>query len=107
MAVTVSTFKVAFPEFSKAGDAMLTAQLAQAELEVSDSFGDRRDLVVMLTLADNLANSPWGRDARMVPVNKVNGAQMQSTYAVRLQALKEVNAVSGSRFGSATSTLYY
>ena len=55
MAVSIESFKIALPEFLKAGDAMLTAVLAQTELEVSDSFGDSRDAAVMLRLADRLA----------------------------------------------------
>ncbi len=98
MAVTVAAFKVAFPEFLKAGDAMLTAQLALVELEVSDSFGDSRDLAVMLKLGDALALSPWGRDARMVPKGVDNA--FSSTYGVRYRAMAEANAVSATRMGS-------
>lgn len=95
MTVSVASFKVAFPEFVKAGDAMLTAQLAAIELEVSDAFGDSRDLAVMLRLADTLALSPWGRDARLLPA-KATG----STYGDRFQRMAEANAVSASRLGS-------
>lgn len=98
MAVTVDSFKTAFPEFVKAGDAMLTAQLALVELEVSDSFGDSRDLAVMLKLADALALSPWGRDARLIPKGVDNA--FTSTYGQRFQKMCEANAVSASRLGS-------
>ena len=96
MAVTVASFKVAYPEFGKAGDPMIEAQLAQVELEVSDSFGDSRDAAVMLRLADTLALSPWGRDARSAsPRNSA------TTYGERFQRMAEANAVSASRLGSA------
>lgn len=98
MAVTVASFKVAFPEFGKAGDPMLEAQLALVELEVSDAFGDSRDLAVMLKLADALALSPWGRDARMVPKGVDNA--FSSTYGVRFSAMAEANGVTASRLGS-------
>lgn len=98
MTVSVASFKVAFPEFLKAGDPMLAAQLALVELEVSDSFGDSRDLAVMLKLADALAQSPWGRDARMVPKGVENA--FSSTYGLRFRAMAEANAVSSSRLGS-------
>lgn len=66
MAVTTTSFKEAFPEFAKAGTPMLEARLAHAEQLVStDAYGDRRDQVVMLTLADLLATSPSGRDAQL------------------------------------------
>lgn len=98
MAVSVASFLVCFPEFLKAGDPMLEAQLALVELEVSDSFGDSRDLAVMLKLADALAQSPWGRDARMVPKGVDNA--FSSTYGVRLRAMAEANGVSADRMGS-------
>lgn len=99
MAVTVAAFKVAFPEFLKAGDAMVEAQLAFTELEVSDSFGDSRDLAVMLKLADSLALSPWGRDARMVPKGVENA--FSSTYGLRFTRMAEANGITADRMGSA------
>jgi hypothetical protein len=98
MAVSIASFKVAFPEFARAGDPMLEAQLALTELEVSDSFGDSRDLAVMLRLADTLALSPWGRDARMIPKGVDNA--FSSTYGLRFQRMAEANGVSASRLGS-------
>ena len=96
MSVSVASFKVAFPEFLRAGDTMLEAQLAFAELQVSDLlFGDERDQAVMLRLADNLALSPWGRDARLVSENATT-----STYGARLQRMSEANAICASRMGS-------
>lgn len=95
MTVTIDSFKEAFPEFRKAGDPMLTAQLALVELEVSDAFEDSRDYAVMLRLADSLAMSPWGRDARLVPPKAET-----STYGDRFRRLAEANAVSASRLGS-------
>lgn len=92
MTVSVQSFKIAFPEFIKAGDAMLAVQLTYAEFEVSDSFGDYRDLAVMLRLADTLALSPAGRDAR-------TNTASNTTYGLRFQRLAESNAVSASRLG--------
>lgn len=95
MAVTYASFLVAYPEFVKADSAMVTAQLALVELEVSDSFDEQRDSAVMLRLADTLALSPFGRNARMVAPNAAT-----STYGKRFTALSEANAVSASRLGS-------
>lgn len=95
MAVSYASFVVAYPEFLKAGEPMVTAQLALVELEVSDSFAEQRDAAVMLRLADTLALSPFGRNARMVAPNAAT-----STYGKRFLAMAESNAVSGSRLGS-------
>jgi hypothetical protein len=73
---------------------MLEAALAQVELEVSDAFGDSRDAAVMLRLADRLALSPWGRDAKLGPTK---GA---STYGQRFEAMACALGVTASRFGS-------
>jgi len=95
LAVTVASFKAAYPEFAKAGDPMIAAHLAHVELEVSDSFGDQRDQAVMLRLADTLALSSFGRNARLVA--PTDGA---TTYGQRFRAMAEANAVSASRLGS-------
>ena len=100
-AVTVQSFIVACPEFSQAGDAMIAAVLAQTELEVSDAFGDSRNAAVMLRLADRLALSPWGRDAKMVaPTSRT------STYGERFDRMAEANGVSASRLGSSLGPGY-
>jgi hypothetical protein len=96
VAVSVASFLVVYPEFFKAGEPMIGAHLALTELEVSDSFGEQRDQAVILRLADNLALSPWGRNARMVAPSDAT-----STYGKRFAAMAEANAVSASRLGSA------
>jgi hypothetical protein len=93
MTVSVASFKAAFPEFKKVSDEMVAAQLVYAEFEVSDSFGDSRDLAVMLHLADLLATSPAGRDARLA-------ADETSTYGARFQRMAEANGISATRLGS-------
>lgn len=98
MSVNVASFLVAYPEFSNAGTAMLTAQLAQCELIVSDSFEGQRDQVVMLTLADRLASGPWGRDARLVTEEG-----RSTTYSIELERLKRANAVRALRLGVSDS----
>jgi hypothetical protein len=98
VAVSYASFVAAYPEFLKADSAMVTAQLALVELEVSDSFEDQRDAAVMLRLADTLALSPFGRNARMVAPNAAT-----STYGKRFLAMAETNAVSASRLGSAAT----
>jgi hypothetical protein len=98
MPTSLAAFKTCFPEFLKAGDAMIAAQLALVETEVSDSFGDSRDLAVYLKLADALALSPWGRDARLVPTG-VNNAYC-STYGRRFLAMAEANGITASRLGT-------
>lgn len=94
MTVSVSSFKAWDPSFNNAGDLLIAAKLEEAELTTSDSFGDQRDLAVMLLTADLLATSPWGRDARMLAED-----QRTSTYATRLWSLRRQNAVRALRFG--------
>jgi hypothetical protein len=97
MAVTVASFKVARPEFVKAGDAQITAALAFAELETSDTaFGDSRDYAVILKTADILAQSPAGRDSRLM-LQQTGAA---TTYGVERLRLDTVAALSASRFGT-------
>ena len=99
MAVSRASFLVSFPEFLLAGDTLIDATLAAAELRTSDSFGAQRDRALMLRCADMLANSPSGRDARMVMLQK-SGTYSASVYAREFQELSEANAVSASRMGA-------
>lgn len=96
MAVTVSAFLVQFPEFQNAGTDLLAATLAEIEHQVSDSFGTQRDRAVMLRLADRLANSPWGRDARRL----ADGSVPSSTYSTEFNELMNANGVTATRLGS-------
>ena len=100
MTVTLASFKIAKPEFVKAGDAQITAALAFAENETSDTaFDDSRDFAVILKTADILAASPAGRDARLML--KETGAA--TTYGVELARMQSAAALSASRFGSSES----
>jgi hypothetical protein len=93
MAASTASFLLAYPEFANAGTPLLTAALAEAELLVSDSFGTQRDSVVYLTMADALARSPSGRDAKLADDEK-------TVYQHTLDRLKSANAVTASRLGS-------
>lgn len=97
MTVSVATMIATHPEFAKAGTVQITAALAFAELETSDTaFGDSRDYAVMLKAADKLAASPAGRDARLM----LKDAGAATTYGVELMRMQEAAALSASRFGS-------
>lgn len=96
MAVTRASFLIAFPEFAQAGNALIDAQLAFAEASVSDAITPR-DQVVMLLTANNLALTPYGRDARMV------GSDGVTTYNARLAELRAAHAVSAARMGRVPS----
>jgi hypothetical protein len=99
VSVSLASFLVCHPEFVKAGDAMIAAVLAHIEVQVSDSFGDQRDMAVMLALADALALSPWGRVARLVSPTATS-----TTYGARFAAMALANAVSASRLGTGLLT---
>jgi hypothetical protein len=94
MAATVNGFLERYGEFTNAGTTALNAALVDAEVLVSDSFGAQRDVVVYLTMADALARSPMGRDA------KLEGPGDVTVYQHTLDRLKVANAVSASRLGS-------
>lgn len=90
MAVTVASFKEAFPEFkgTAADDAKLAARLAQVEVRVVSAWGTWRDEVVMLELAESLTGQTSGRRAR-----KVDGGTGKSTYGEKLDQLKKTFAL--------------
>lgn len=67
MAVTVAGFLERFPEFSSRKEPQLAATLAAVELRVAPTFGDERDEVVYLTLADTLSTGNQGRGTRKGP----------------------------------------
>lgn len=93
MAATTAGFLERFGEFTNSGTAQLNAALADAEVLVSDSFEGQRDYVVYLTMADALARTPMGRDAKLVD-------DEQTVYQHTLDRLKVANAVTASRLGS-------
>lgn len=102
MAVTVSSFKTRFREFLLADADMCAAALAGVEATVStDAWPSEaaRDEVVMLTLAESLALSPFGRDAQMTI--KGEHGETATSYGVRLAQLRAGNAcLHGFRWGS-------
>lgn len=91
---TVPGFLERYGEFTNAGTSALAAALVDAEALTSDSFGEQRDIAVYLTMADALARSPSGRDA------KLDGPGDVTVYQHTLDRLKVANAVTASRLGS-------
>lgn len=85
MAVTVASFLLAYPEFTRAPDVVdVDTHLADAILEVdAEVWGDKTDKGVALTLAHSLALSPFGQ------MSKLSADDGESTYGKRLQQLKE------------------
>jgi hypothetical protein len=93
--VTLVEFRDRFPEFEPTDDAMVTAQLAAAELFVSDSWDDsERDEIVALRAASLIATSPVGRQAGLSDPKK--GI---STYDRRLKERLDAHACCYSRNG--------
>lgn len=90
MSVTVESFLEEFPEFVPLNmqfPTLLPAVLERAEAAVADHWDDRRDEIVMLRLAANLAASPLGRAAQLLSQDG------SSTYSRQLQALEEAHAI--------------
>jgi len=90
--MTAATFKGIYPAFQQIPDATIDAQIASYEALTSDSWSsDQRDTVLALQVADALARSPEGRNARMV-------AKDGSTpYRTELRRLAKIHAVGQSR----------
>lgn len=88
MAVTATSFKARFEEFSRAvskGDLtndVITAFISAAEVELSSSsFGSKYDEAVLYQAAHLLALSPYGLQMRLV--NK----EGRTTYGDRVERL--------------------
>jgi hypothetical protein len=93
MSVDAAGFLLLYPEFTPAGTALITAKIAEAEEQVSDTFAtDRRDYIVALQTAAILAESPQGRNARLDPKGR-------NIYAERLQDEQWAHACAFNRIG--------
>lgn len=87
-AVTPISLKTLYPEFKTALDPTIQAAIDEADRNVSaDSYGDKRDDVIQLTVAHTLAVSPMGRSARL------SSAEGKSTYLTLLRTYKVANGV--------------
>ena len=90
MAVTASTFKSRWPEFSALADPDVTAAIAEATRRTDARvMGDRFDDAVSLLAADLLATGAFGQQARQDP-KATQGAV--STYRAQLQTLRRERA---------------
>jgi hypothetical protein len=86
--VTPTSLRTLLPEFKTTPDPTLQAGIDSADRLVSnDSYGDKRDDVVLLTAAHTLALSPAGRNA------KLSTPDGKSTYLWLLRAYKLANSV--------------
>ena len=66
MAVTYTSFKAAFPEFTPAEDSLVTTKIAAAQLQINSTvWGSRYDEGVMWLTAILLASSPYGEQSRL------------------------------------------
>lgn len=82
MAVTLASFRVAFPEFGEASDSLVQAKLDEATLALDARvFGVRFDEAVRYRAAHTLALSPFGQNARLVAKDG------STTYGTHLDAV--------------------
>jgi hypothetical protein len=94
--VNKTAFFIRFPEFEPADlefSGMIDAALAEAELAVADSWGDKRPQVVGLEAAHRLAITPFGRNAKL---SAVDGS---STYGKQLAKMRRAFACAFNRLG--------
>ena len=85
--MTAAEFKARYDEFSTAPDALVTAVIAEQEVMVSNSWGDRRDYVLGLAVADALSRSPKARNAR-VNLESQSAVSVENPYSAKLKELK-------------------
>lgn len=84
MAVTLSKFREAFPEFTHAPDSLVSAKLAEAERVIPSHWGAIREDGIKYTAARALALSPQGRNMRL------SADSDQTVYDGRLAELKRI-----------------
>lgn len=97
MAVTVQSFKAAFPEFQRAADALVQTKIDEAELEVGTAWGTTRDLGVSYLTAHLLSIAAQGQQARLVPANaKATREDALTVYERRYRELR-LQVASGGR----------
>lgn len=89
--MTASGFLALYPEFTSAGTTLIGIVIAEVDLLISDSWGAKRDVILALSVAERLADSPQGRNARLDTKRNI--------YSERLRALKQAHAVSANRIG--------
>ncbi len=91
MAWTATTFKARYSTFSPKADALVTAVLAEAVLEVDARlFGDTTDMAVGLLTAHKLSLDPSGGAARLdaKTILAMKGQpHASSTYGIEFDAL--------------------
>lgn len=88
MAVTVSSFKVQYPEFANADTALLQATLDDAvKLCPAVPWGDKQDMGVMRQTAALLARSPFARGMELQMVND------RTVYEIDLERLRRIVCV--------------
>lgn len=96
MTVSVAQFLVEFPEFAPMHDedpAFLAAVLARADRHISPSWPtETRDDLVYLQCADNCAQSPMGRNAKLS-----EKGDAETSYAKELACRKKAFAAGRSR----------
>ena len=64
--LTTNAFLDLYPEFRSAPSGLVSGHLAQQELLVGDSWGARENLYHGLITAEALAQSPYGRSAKLL-----------------------------------------
>jgi len=89
---SISSFRSRFPEFGAtaaqgASDALIQAAIDHAaEICDADIYGDRHEQAVLYTAADDLANSPFARNMKLVD------PKGQTPYSARAKQLMRIAA---------------
>lgn len=80
--MTAADFLLYHPTFATAPTALINVKLAEAELFIGDTWGDRREYMVALKAASFLADSPEGRNARLEPGGNVYEKRLKDEAAM-------------------------
>lgn len=92
--MTLSQFLARYPEFQKAGTALVQSVLAEAATQLDQGvWGNLYDAGHGACAADILALSPFGQQARMVPKSGT------TTYRRRFEELQKTVACGGAVAG--------
>ncbi len=91
--MTLSEWRVSFPEFSGVEDALIQNKLDQAAHEVDSwLFGRFFDTAHGYLAAHYLTQSPYGQNARMIPSSQ-GSADNSSTYWKEYERLRAAATV--------------
>jgi hypothetical protein len=94
--MTAAEFKLAFPEFASAPNALVEGHILQQEVWISNTWSPAEaEIVLGLRVADALARAPFGSNQRLVDPKKLTA----TTYQIELDRRIRMHAFARGRVG--------